>query len=179
MALQAEALVEEWLNKNGFFTIRGIKEKIDEIDLIGVRKRNYGWQYIHCEVQIGIRPVTYISKLTNNLMKSLEVSSKNSAKLRKPEHLLESVKAWVEMKYKSTKKQQMRSNIIQSEAWEYWFVHGNVKDENELILIESQGVKIISFADVLNDLMNKNTENSFSGSAAGELIEIMNFMKVK
>lgn len=179
MALQAESLVEEWLNKNGFFTIRGIKEKIDEIDLIGIRKRNNEWQYVHCEVQISIRPVTYISKLTNDLMKSLDVSSKNSAKLRQPEHVIESVKAWIEMKYKSKKKQIMRNKIIQVEAWDYWFVHGNVKDKNELKLIENQGVKIISFADVLNDLMYNNTENSFSGSAAGELIEIMNFMKVK
>lgn len=46
MALQAEALVEEWLNKNSFFTIRGIKEKIDEIDLIGVRSKNNKLQYI-------------------------------------------------------------------------------------------------------------------------------------
>lgn len=59
------------------------------------------------------------------------------------------------------------------------FVHGNIKDEKELILIESQGVKIIPFADVLNDLTNNKTENNFSGLEDGELIKIMNFMKIK
>ena len=34
MALLAEALVEEWLNRTGYFTIRGIKAGNDEIDLL-------------------------------------------------------------------------------------------------------------------------------------------------
>ena len=37
MALLAEQLVDEWLNRKGFFTVRGIKEGVDEIDLLGVR----------------------------------------------------------------------------------------------------------------------------------------------
>ncbi len=36
MALLAESLVEEWLNRQGFFTIRGIKQRISEIDLLAV-----------------------------------------------------------------------------------------------------------------------------------------------
>ena len=37
MALLAESLVDEWLNRQGFFTIRGIKHGVGEIDLLGVR----------------------------------------------------------------------------------------------------------------------------------------------
>jgi hypothetical protein len=37
MALLAESLVEEWLNRKGFFTIRGIKHGVAEMDLFAIR----------------------------------------------------------------------------------------------------------------------------------------------
>jgi hypothetical protein len=37
MALLAEELVEEWLNRAGYFTIRGVKLGVHEIDLLAVR----------------------------------------------------------------------------------------------------------------------------------------------
>jgi len=37
MAALAESLVDAWLNRQGFFTVRGLKHGIDEIDLLGVR----------------------------------------------------------------------------------------------------------------------------------------------
>lgn len=36
MALLAEEIVEEWLNRQGYFTIRGIKMGVQEIDLLAV-----------------------------------------------------------------------------------------------------------------------------------------------
>jgi len=39
MALVAEALVEEWLNRKGYFTIRGAKIGQGEIDLLAVSFR--------------------------------------------------------------------------------------------------------------------------------------------
>ena len=51
MALLAESLVEEWLNRDGFFTIRGVKHGVGEMDLLAVRPqpdgRVIGW---HVEV---------------------------------------------------------------------------------------------------------------------------------
>ena len=38
MAALAESLVDEWLNRQGFFTVRGLKHGVDEIDLLGVRQ---------------------------------------------------------------------------------------------------------------------------------------------
>ena len=40
MAALAESLVDAWLNRQGFFTVRGLKHGIDEIDLLGVRPNN-------------------------------------------------------------------------------------------------------------------------------------------
>jgi len=42
MALLAESLVDEWLNRQGFFTVRGIKHGVHEIDLLGVRPKDGG-----------------------------------------------------------------------------------------------------------------------------------------
>ena len=65
MMLLAESLADEWLNRQVFFTMRGVKEGVGEIDILAVRPNQEGhftgW---HVEVQIGFRPVGYISKGT-------------------------------------------------------------------------------------------------------------------
>ena len=46
MALLAESLVEEWLNRQGYFTIRGVKHGVDKMDLLAVRPQDsqiVGW----------------------------------------------------------------------------------------------------------------------------------------
>jgi hypothetical protein len=61
MALLAEQLVEEWLNCQGYFTIRGAKLGVQEIDLLAVRPMGKG--KLECrqiEVQASVRPVSYI-----------------------------------------------------------------------------------------------------------------------
>jgi len=39
MALLAEKIVEEWLNRQGYFTIRGIKMGVHKIDMLAVKWR--------------------------------------------------------------------------------------------------------------------------------------------
>ena len=94
MALLAEQLVDEWLNRQGFFTVRGIKEGVDEIDLLGVRPANDGSGNLdawHVEVQVSFKPNAYISKLSKAHMEELGVSNKNSAKLREHQLLCRTV----------------------------------------------------------------------------------------
>jgi hypothetical protein len=63
MALLAESLVEEWLNRDGFFTIRGVKPGVDETDPLAVRPqpdgRVIGW---HVEVEVSFRPIGFIAR---------------------------------------------------------------------------------------------------------------------
>jgi hypothetical protein len=180
VALQAETLVEEWLNKNGYFTMRDIKEKLNEIGFLAVRQSSEGqWEYVHCEVQVSVRPVAYISKLTKQQMEKLGVKSKTSAKLRNSESLKDSVKAWVEIKYTSEKKKKMRDSIINADQWEYWFVHGKVKDKNELEQISGEGVKLIAIKDVLQQLTENQTEHSFAAASAGDLVELINLLNAE
>jgi hypothetical protein len=60
MALLAEEIVEEWLNRNGYFTIRGIKLGVQEIDLLALAVRDSIVEARHIEVQASIRPVSYL-----------------------------------------------------------------------------------------------------------------------
>ncbi|MBT2289530.1 hypothetical protein J7E73_10370 [Paenibacillus albidus] len=180
MALQAETLVEEWLNKNGYFTIRGIREKLNEIDFLAVKSNGEeGWEYIHCEVQVSVRPVAYISKLTKSQMEKLGVKSKTSAKARNSESIKDSVKAWVELKYTSDKKQKLRDSVAGSTDWQYWFVHGKVKDAHELECIRDEGVKLIAIKDVLQELTQNSTEHSFAAASAGDLVELINLLNTE
>lgn len=66
MALLAEQLVDEWLNRNGFFTLRGIKSGVHEIDLLGIRMSKGVLEGWHVEVQISFRPVSYIGRLSKD-----------------------------------------------------------------------------------------------------------------
>ncbi len=64
MALLAEEIVEEWLNRQGYFTIRGIKTGVQEIDLLAVKwENNFQVKRRHIEVQASMRPVSYISSV--------------------------------------------------------------------------------------------------------------------
>lgn len=177
MALQAETFVEEWFNRNGYFTIRGIKDNIDEIDILAIKNlADNVWDCIHCEVQVSVRPVGYISKLTKSLMDDLKVKSNTSAKMRSEQQIKECVSAWVDNKYRSKKKEELRRKFLASNSWKYVFVHGNVKDIKELNYIQQEGIEVIPFKQILDDLCNKQTSINISGSSAGELVEIINFL---
>ena len=178
MALQAETLVEEWFNRNGYFTIRGIKDKIDEIDILAIKNLGQlGWDCVHCEVQVSIRPVGYISKLTNELVNELGVKSNTSAKLRTDTQIATCAKQWVANKFTVQKKQHLRDQLVPNYDWRFLFVHGNVKDTIELDNIASEGIKLIPFKQILNELCTKQTQLEFTGSSAGELVEIINFIQ--
>ena len=47
MAFLAETLVDEWLNRQGYFTVRGLKDGVSEIDLLGVRPGPKGLEACH------------------------------------------------------------------------------------------------------------------------------------
>ena len=95
MALLAEALVDEWLNRNGYFTIRGLKDGVSEIDLLGVRPVSNNLEGCHIEVQISFRPVGYITPVTNSNQAAGFAKSRTSAKIRPDDLLRRSVAAWV------------------------------------------------------------------------------------
>ena len=62
MALLAESLVEEWLNRDGFFTIPGVKHGVGEMDILAVRPNRDGTVTgRHVEVQVSFRSIGFIA----------------------------------------------------------------------------------------------------------------------
>ena len=75
MALLAEEVVEEWLNRNGYFTIRGIKVGVDEIDILAIKPTTSGrHECRHIEVQVSINPISYITKVPASIRKLIRTS---------------------------------------------------------------------------------------------------------
>ena len=163
MALIDEQLVEEWLNRQNFFTIRGIKTGNDEIDLLAVRHNaNGNLDYWHTEVQVSFRPVGYIGGNSN--------ASKRTA-----QHLRDGVSQWVERKFTSQRKIVRRNAIVTNVNWHYILVHAELRDTTELKLIESMNVRLVSYKEVLSDLCNDNVKTS--SSIAASIVEILNYTK--
>lgn len=171
MALLAESLVEEWLNRSGFFTIRGIKAGVDELDLLAVRPSPQGLEARHIEVQMSVNPIAYIAPLTEAQTKQFG-KSKTSAWRRPSDALPISVAAWVDKKYFSETKVKARNRAWPGLCWTYHFVHGKVKHEEELELIRSHGVEIIRFYDVLKHLC-ANTERAPKSGAGSDIADMI------
>lgn len=139
MSLLAEEIVEEWLNRAGYFTIRGIKLGVQEIDLLAVRYA--GGSAVECrhiEVQASMRPVSYISRVPKALQK--EGRAANSAK-RSKEELVVGVSEWVEKKFRHPKKQAQMRDLWNAD-WSSELVVNEVKSKDELTLIEQHGIKV-------------------------------------
>jgi hypothetical protein len=129
MALLAEEIVEEWLNRQGYFTIRGIKMGVQEIDLLAVKSLDNGEiECRHIEVQASMRPVSYISNVPKENQKAGRAA--NSAK-RSDEELVLGVSEWVEKKFKKPEKKALM-RALWNGHWSSELVVNNVKFEEEL-----------------------------------------------
>ncbi len=162
MALLDEQLVEEWLNRQNFFTMRGIKSGVDEIDLLAIRPTPEGMECWHVEVQISYRPVGYIGGDTN-------------ARKRTKKELRAGVEQWVAKKFTSPKKVKRRNEILSGASWRKFLVHAVLKDEAELTIMEELGVELIPYKRVLEDL--RSEKKSKSSSAASGIVEMLNYLK--
>ena len=162
MALLDEQLVEEWLNRQNFFTMRGIKSGIDEIDLLAIRPTPEGLECWHVEVQISYRPVGYIGGDTN-------------ARKRTNKELREGVEQWVTKKFTSPKKVNRRNEILPNANWRNFLVHAALKDVAELPIMAELGIELISYKKVLEDL--RADKQGKSSSAASGIVEMLNYLK--
>jgi hypothetical protein len=170
MALLAEEIVEEWLNRQGYFTIRGIKMGVHEIDLLAVKwQANGKTECRHIEVQASMRPVSYISRVPKEGQKAGRAA--NSAK-RTEQELVQGVTEWVERKFRRADKQALMAKLWDS-GWSSELVVNVVKSEEELKLIASHGIKIHRLNDIVNALANKAfLIGSASGADIVDLIHI-------
>lgn len=162
MALLDEQLVEEWLNRQNFFTIRGLKTGVDEIDLLAVKHGATANECWHVEVQVSFRPVGYVGGDTN-------------ARKRTDEELRAGVEQWVDKKFTSPRKIAKRDTVLPDAQWKYVFVHGVLRDEQELAHMQQLGVRLISYKQVLTEL--RDDDSTQSSSAANNIVELLRFMR--
>jgi len=110
MSLLAEVVVEEWLNRRGYFTIRGVKLGNDEIDILAIRPLSNGnIERRHIEVSASTNPISYFSPLPKSVRKASGRAL--SAKKRSPEILAEAVLDWVDKKYRKPNKLQLLNSL--------------------------------------------------------------------
>lgn len=176
MALLAEELVEEWLNRNGFFTIRGIKLGVYEIDLLAIGFEDGKPICRHIEVQASVRPVSYICALPRDIQKATGRSS-NSAKVRSTEEISKGVEEWVEKKYLLPIKEQLRENLFLGD-WKFELVVHQVKSEDELKSIEKHGILIHRLDDIISEL-SSSKKNIVTGASGSDLLELILLGKTK
>ena len=169
MALLAEEIVEAWLNRNGFFTIRGIKLGVHEIDLLALRVTGTQIEARHIEVQASVRPISYLCQLPKAVQQATG-RKPQSTKLHSRKEMTEGVKEWVNKKYFVETKRRIRNKLYSGE-WGYELVVHHVRYPEELELIEKHGIKVHRLDDVIAEMSQGKTPiQSASGSELLELV---------
>jgi hypothetical protein len=161
MALLAEEIVEEWVRRSGFFTLRGVRIGVHEIDLLAVRYRpGQEPECRHIEVQASVRPMSYISKVPKALQK--QGRPPTSAK-RTDEELEVGVAEWVKTKFTLPRKVALMKSLFPTN-WSRELVIHNVKAQKEVELIRGHGISVISLGSIIESLRRRD---GFVESAAG------------
>ncbi len=170
MALIAEQIVEEWLNRQGYFTIRGIKIGHYEIDLLALRHRRGGRpECRHIEVTASIRPIGFISKVQVNGRASFTAK-------RNEQELKDGVKAWVDKKFFMPKKRALMAKLWPGE-WTSELVVNAVYSEAEVAMIEATGVRVIRLPDILAQLKADADELIIHGASGADFVALVQLGK--
>jgi hypothetical protein len=172
MSLLAEEVVEEWLNRDGFFTIRGVKVGAYKMDILAIRPLTEGGhQCRHLEVQASINPISYITKLPAAVRKQSGAAPHNAKKRQLP-LLREGVQEWIDAKYNHPQKVELRS-ILCAGDWTRELVVGRVKYEEELSLLREAGVAVHRLKDILKEMIEKpGVVKAASGADLYDLMQL-------
>ena len=168
MALLAEEIVEEWLNRKGFFTIRGTKIGVDEIDLLAVKFQKNNIECRHIEVQASMRPISYISRLPKK--DQIAGVKATSAKHRPDEQLRRGVAEWVEKKFKKPRKVDLLSKLFPNQ-WSSELVLNNVRSEREIGFIEDLGITVHKLPDVITDM--RSSDNIIASASGADFFDLI------
>jgi len=170
MALLGEEVVEEWLNRNGYFTIRGIKLGVHEIDLLAFKPSGDGnHECRHIEVQMSVNPVAYISKVPMRIQKERGIGPDN-AKTRTAEELEAGILEWVQKKFNHPKKLSLKRKLYNG-AWTRELVVNRVRHPEELDIFQAQGIKIWQVEDIVKKMLEGSSV--ISSASGGDLLNLI------
>ena len=170
MALLAEEIVEEWLNRQGYFTIRGIKMGVHEIDLLAIKPgQDSTVECRHIEVQASMRPISYITKVPKKA-RTQDRSANSPSRTR--DELVQGVAEWVDKKYLRADKRVLMARLWPGD-WSSELVVNAVRFEEELEVIASHGVRILRLHDIIESLATEHFPvPSASGADLVDLIQM-------
>jgi Holliday junction resolvase-like predicted endonuclease len=169
MALLAEELVEEWLNRQGYFTIRGVKLGVHEIDLLAIRPESTGKvECRHIEVQASVRPVSYITQVPKSRQR--DGIAANSAKDRSDADLRLGVSEWISKKFDHPEKRRLRLSLYEGD-WSRELVVHRVKHQREIELLRAAGLTVHSLTDVLSAMGAK--DRVVESASGGYLLDLV------
>jgi len=166
VALVAETLIEERLNRKRYFTIRGAKAAGNgEIDLLGVSFRED--DAIHVESTVSADPMGYLTV--------------GSLSKRTHEEMQAQAKEWFVKKFQGTKLKNQerpvedrREELAPGRNWRFMLVYGDLKYPTEPGVIEELGVEVKHISEIMVDLMDRKRTFVTSSEASGvaELLDI-------
>lgn len=154
-----EVVVEEWLNRNGYFTIRGVKLGNDEMDILAIRILENGVaERRHVEVSLSVNPIGYFSTGNAKRMNHVELSV--------------AVNSWIRKKFDMPKKVQLL-NSLGSGLWSREFVIHRLRHQEEIDMIAANGIKIWHLSEILKSLRSGKTR--ISKASGSDLLELISF----
>lgn len=170
MALLGEEVVEEWLNRQGYFTIRGIKLGVHEMDILAFRPQTTGnHECRHVEVQISTNPIAYVSKVPKKIQKERGIGPDN-AKTRPVEELTQGDREWIDKKFGQPKKIALRKKLWPG-IWTKELVVNAVKHPEELEIFQREGITVLRLEEIVRQMITMQT---IVPSAAGcDLLTLM------
>jgi hypothetical protein len=169
MSLLAEELIEEWLNRQGYFTIRGTKIGVQEIDLLAIRTTTNGVECRQIEVQASVRPVSYISSVPKEIQRQTGHAA-GSAKAREDGELREGIREWITKKFDHPEKEKIRRHLAPG-TWSRELIVHVVKHQRELELLSAAGITIRYLTKILADL--KRNDFLIGGAAGAHLVDLV------
>ena len=159
MALIAEEIVEEWLNRQGFFTIRGAKVGLYEADILAIKPESAGYDARHYEITVSHNPIGYIGGNTN-------------ARRRNEAEMSEGLEQWMRKKFLEPKKAALRVSLCPVD-WKFCLVVGKVRHDAErnMLNADTRLSEVIDFNSILTDLA-RPPALGFTASGA-ELVQLI------
>ena len=144
------------MNRNGYFTIRGIKIGAGEIDILAIRPLPNGrYECRHVEVHVAINPIGYITV--------------RGAKKRDAAQLRQGVQEWVKKKFSESSKIELRNRLCAG-SWTKELVVGAIKHEDELNLLQKAGVTIHRLKDILAEMGKPSVVRAATGADLYDLM---------
>jgi hypothetical protein len=161
VSMLGEEVVQEWLNRKGYFTIRGVKIGNNEIDILAVKPADGVCECRHIEITLSINAIGYIS-------------TGNARKLRDVE-LKQAVDAWIEKKF-NERAMTLKQRLCHGN-WTKELVVGHIKHEDEIEVLEKSGIHIHRLTSILAEMETPPERTVVKTAVGADLFNLMMFAR--